>query len=109
MGESLQHPRTSLQSYGEVPQGTVSRTAFSATQGKEMSTNGKGDRSRVNDIERYRKNFDAIDWDEPDDATTEALQNLAKRLNAHARRYAPNRIMIGKLFSQKPWPDPKTQ
>lgn len=27
--------------------------------------NGKGDKSRVRDIERYRKNFDAIQWAKP--------------------------------------------
>jgi len=27
-----------------------------------MSTNGKGSKSRVRDVESYRKNFDAINW-----------------------------------------------
>jgi len=65
--------------------------------------NGKGSKSRVTDLKRYKANFEAIEWCNSD------LGEFVKRLNEHARTHEPNRIKIGKLFGKKPWPDPMTQ
>jgi hypothetical protein len=33
---------------------------------KQQNTNGKGDKSRVKNLEQYRKNFDKIKWSKKD-------------------------------------------
>lgn len=39
---------------------------------------GKGDKSRVKDVERYRKNFDAIDWKNKRRGNVSPLYNVGR-------------------------------
>lgn len=64
-----------------------------------MSTNGKGDKSRVRDVESYRKNYAAINWT----STKRRADQFTNLLNEEAKKHpAAHTVKLGSWWNAFP-------